>query len=142
MSRGGQRSRHGGDVGEVTRSPADAYYPTTMTATRTPDLDALVAAGAQLARAIGQLVPSNGRALEFFHDVLHRAQDQGGRDVWGCFAAGLITEVEARDVVMARFATWLSYENGVKEPSSETWNSPDLERCFEQAILGRPARDA
>ena len=106
----------------------------------TPNLDALVGAGAQVARAMGQAEPHKGRALEFFRDVLHRRQEERGRDVWGCFVAGLITEVEARNVVMARFATWLSHENGVQEPSSETWNSPGLERSFELAILGRPAR--
>lgn len=102
---------------------------------RSPDLDLLVACGAYAARAMGQHEANEARARAFFKDLLY-----GKRDIWGCLTEGLITETEARNAIMARFATWLSDENGVREPSSDTWSHSDLEHRFDVAILGRPAK--
>ena len=107
-----------------------------------PDLGLLVACGAQVAKAMGQREADVSGARLFFRALLHADRQQGGKEIWAALTAGLITETEARDAVMARFATWLSRENGVDEPSSETWSTPELERSFEIALLGRPASQA
>jgi hypothetical protein len=71
---------------------------------------------------------------------LSRRLEQGGRELWACLREGTITETEIRDATMARFVTWLSASNRMKEPPSDAWASPELERCFEIALLGRPAK--
>jgi hypothetical protein len=102
-----------------------------------PDIEALVASGNRLADAMGQARPEASSAWRFFEDILHTSQDQGGRDLWRCFAAGIITGTELRNVTMARFATWLSRLNDVSEPSSEAFGSPELDRSFDVALFGR-----
>lgn len=88
---------------------------------------------------MGQPTADEARTRAFLRHLLHGEQRRGGKDIWGGFRAGLITEIEARDAVMANFATWLSRENGVSEPPSDTWNSPELEHGFEVALFGRAA---
>ncbi len=91
--------------------------------------------------ATGSLgVPCRQRAEAFIHSLLHEDADQGGKNVWAGFAAGLITEVEVRDVVMANMATWLAHENDAREPAGDRWVTADIELEFERALLGRPAR--
>jgi hypothetical protein len=108
-----------------------------MSDDRPPNLVKLAACGARVAKAMRQPEPEEARAVAFFEEILLR---KDGRELWTCLKEGLITETEIRDATIARFATWLCQVNGVKEPSSETWASPEIERCFEQALLGRPAR--
>ena len=105
-----------------------------------PDIDALVACSDRVAEAMSQPKPAAAGARTFFMETLHKAQDQGGRDLWGCFVDGLITECELRDGTMARCATWLSHLNSMSdsEPSTETWCSSEIERDFELALFGRP----
>ena len=105
----------------------------------TPDLDSLVMCGERTAGAMRQHAGNRDRTVAFFRHLLHGDQAEGGKDVWECLRLGLITEIEVRDVVMAHFATWLSRENRVPEPSSDTWSSPALEHLFELALFGRPA---
>lgn len=105
-----------------------------------PDLNLLVACGQRVAAAMQQREARRDRVLSFFRQLLLVAQDCGGKDVLGCLRAGIITETEARDVVMANFATWLSHENGTPEPSADTWVSSALDDSFEFALLGRAAR--
>ena len=64
-----------------------------------------------------------------------------GRDVIHATAAGLITRAEARDLVIAHSATWLSRPNGIDEPSYDRWRSAELERSFERALLGAAVRE-
>lgn len=109
--------------------------PETGSCERYPDLDLLVACGVHAAKAMGQREANAARARTFFQELLY-----GERDIWGCLVEGLITETEARNAIMARFATWLSDENGVSEPSSDIWSTSDLEHRFDVAILGRPAQ--
>jgi hypothetical protein len=65
---------------------------------------------------------------------------EGGKEILACLCDGLITEVEARDLLMANVATWVAHEHGLREPTSATWTSRDLTLEFELALLGRPAR--
>ncbi len=58
---------------------------------------------------------------------------------WAAHLGGLITERELRNLLMAHCATQISAANRVSEPSSETYVSEDLERCFDVAIFGRRA---
>jgi hypothetical protein len=109
-----------------------------MSHDRAPDLAELAACGVLVATAMHQREPEAARAAAFFKEIL---LEKGGRELWAGLEEGLITETEIRDATMARFATWLSASNGVKEPSSDTWSSPDIERCFEIALLGRPAKE-
>jgi hypothetical protein len=99
---------------------------------RTPDLEALADCAILVAKAMNQPAPERARAIAFFDEILH-----GERDLWGCHVDGLITEAELRNATMARCATWLSYENGVDEPGSDRWASPEIDRAFERALLGR-----
>lgn len=92
---------------------------------RLPDLTLLVACGVHAAKAMGQREADEAKTRVFFEDILHGNQRQGRRDIWGCLTEGLITEVEARNGVMARFATWLSCENKMREPSASVWCSSD-----------------
>jgi hypothetical protein len=108
-----------------------------MSDDRAPSLDDLVACGVRVANAMGQPQPDASRAAAFFKEILF---DEGNRELWACLKAGLITETEIRDATMARFATWLSDSNSVEEPSSDTWSTREIERSFELALLGRPAR--
>jgi hypothetical protein len=104
---------------------------------RLPDMTALLAATARVAAAMGHPPADEARARRFLQGVLY--PDEGGRDLWGCLMAGLCTEIEVRDALMARVATWLSYENDAREPPCDQWGSPEIERDFESALYGRPA---
>jgi hypothetical protein len=108
-----------------------------MSYDRTPSLVDLAACGVHVAKAMGQPEPDAARAAAFFQEILF---EQSGRELWACLREGLITEAEIRDATMARFATWLSDANGMKEPPSDTWANAEIERCFEIALLGRPAK--
>lgn len=87
---------------------------------------------------MGQRRPDANAARAFLEHVLHAPQAQGGRDLWGCHADGLITATELRDALLARLATWLSHANGVAEPSSDRWLSRELETLVERALFGEP----
>jgi hypothetical protein len=50
---------------------------------------------------------------------------------------GLITDIEARDLVMAHVTTWLSTINNILEPSCDFYFSRILELDFEIALFGR-----
>jgi hypothetical protein len=100
----------------------------------TPDIEALIRCGNRVADEIKQPRPEENQARVFFLETLHKTQAQGGRDLWGCFAAGLITETELRDATMARYATWLSHINGTSEPAWQ--GSPAIHACFERALFG------
>jgi hypothetical protein len=105
-----------------------------------PDIGALVACGERVAEAMRQRRPEADQARSFFRETLLEPEGQGGRDLWGGFTDGLITEVELRDATMARFATWLSNLNASREPSSTEWSTSEIEECFELALFGRAAR--
>jgi hypothetical protein len=96
----------------------------------------LVACGVRLAQAMRQPEPDRARAATFFEEILLQ---EDGRELWADFQDGLMTETELRDGTMARFATWLSEANGLTR-RPDTWSTPELERCFEMALLGRPAK--
>jgi hypothetical protein len=85
---------------------------------RLPDLNLLMECGAHWATAMGQREPDEVRARTFFHEILHKDQRLGGRDLWGCMTAGVITEEEIRNAVMDRFVTWMLHENGIREQPS------------------------
>jgi len=103
---------------------------------REPDLPALVLCVARAAEAMGMYPPPAVEAESFLRARLFAPQAEGGKDVLGCVRDGLITRTEARDLVMAHVATWISRRCGAPEPSSELWSSSELERAFELALLG------
>ena len=100
---------------------------------------ALVACVLRLADAMHQARPAEVEVREFLGQLLHRPQSEGGKEVWSCTNQGLITEIEARDLVLAHLATWLSHTNECAEPSCEVYSSDALEAAFEQALFGRRA---
>lgn len=104
-------------------------------------LKALATCADHAADAMGMARPDPLRAEDFIQKLVFAKQSEGGKDIPGCLDLDLITDVEARDLVMAHIATWLSHLNNVPEPSSETWSTRDLELQFEVALLGRPARE-
>ena len=62
------------------------------------------------------------------------SQQDGGRGYWEAIEYPLITEIEGRNVLMAHLATWISYANGLDEPGSDTWSSPQLEEAVERLL--------
>jgi hypothetical protein len=104
------------------------------------DLQRLVECVGLVAEAMGAGRP-NVRSVEaFLKTVLFAPASEGGKDILGCLSDGLITEGEARDLLMANVATWVAHLHGSREPSAKTWTSRELELEFETALLGRPAR--
>jgi hypothetical protein len=109
---------------------------------RAPDMKALGLCVARAAEAMVMQMPPIVETEGFIRARLLASQQVGGKDVLGCLGHGLITETEARDLVMAHIATWISHQNGAPEPSSDLWSSRALELEFEMALLGRAARTA
>ena len=109
---------------------------------REPDITALTLCVARAAEAMGMQMPPTVEAESFIRTRLLASQQVGGKDVLGCLGDGLITETEARDLVMAHIATWLSHRNSAPQPSSDLWSTRALELEFEMALLGRAARTA
>jgi hypothetical protein len=59
-----------------------------MTQHASPDMDRLVASGASLAAAIQQPPPDRVAAGAFFHAILLKPWDEGGRELWEGFGKG------------------------------------------------------
>jgi hypothetical protein len=106
----------------------------------TADLEKLVCCVASMAAAMGVEAPERDQAARFLDNLVHGARNVGGRQILLCLEDRLITEVEARNLLMAHVATWVSHQNRVEEPSYDLYTSPELELQFEVALLGRPAR--
>ena len=102
-----------------------------------PDFDELVTCAGLAARGM-RLANVDGHALtRFLADLLHKSQQEGGRELWNSYASGLITAIEFRNVVIDRLATWLADHNGVEQPSSKLWCTHELERAFDRALFPR-----
>jgi len=93
-----------------------------------------------MATAMSQPVVDSARTKSFLQTLVHCPTSEGGKEVWPCLQAGLITEIEARNLVMAHCASWLSNANRVSEPSHESWGSAALDAGFDNALFGRAAR--
>jgi hypothetical protein len=111
----------------------------TQTIDRAVRLSAVAGWVERAAEAMQLPKPDSGLVDAFLWNVLYTDQSAGGEDVWGALTAGLVSEMEARDVVGARVATWLSDINSVAEPSYDEWGTPELDAALEVAMLGRPA---
>lgn len=82
----------------------------------------------------------NTRAASLFLEKLVLVpQSAGGRGVWESVHAGLITEVEGRNLFLSHVATWLSHEASAAEPCHEQWGSRALDETVERALYGRLA---
>lgn len=103
-------------------------------------LEKLVCCVASLAAAMRVQAPDRDQAARFLDNLVHGARNVGGRQILLCLENRLITEVEARNLLMAHVATWVSHQNQVGEPPCDLYTSPELELQFEVALLGRPAR--
>ena len=104
-----------------------------------PSFETLLACGRRIASALALPEPQPESTRAFFDMILFRPQRQGGRELWPAFALGIITDSELRSAVLARFATWLSNEKDVREPSCDIWGSAQLEADVDAALFGRPA---
>jgi hypothetical protein len=102
-----------------------------------PDFDELVSCAALAARAMGLAETDGGTLTRLMAELLHEPEREGGRELWNCYASGLITAIEVRNVIIARLATWLANRRGVEEPSSEMWCTAQLERAFDRALFPR-----
>lgn len=107
-----------------------------------PEILRLISCTVLLADAIGQERPPEDIARTFLTELLHMPQSEGGKDVWGCLVAGLISEIEVRNLIMAHCSTWLSHLNGCEEPGTHTYDSVKVSAAYELALFGRPARPA
>lgn len=104
-----------------------------------PDLERLASCVDRVAAAMGQSAAGRAQTRAFLETLLFTSKPDGGKEIWPCLRDGLITEIEARDLVMAHCATWLSSCNGLAEPSSDEWGSEELQAAFEDALFGRRA---
>lgn len=111
-----------------------------MGAVYTSDLEKLVCSVESMAAAMRVKAPDRDQAARFLDNLVHGERSVGGRQILLCLEERLITEVEARNLLMEHVATWVSHHNQVEEPSCDSYNSPELELQFEMALLGRPAR--
>ena len=102
-----------------------------------PDINELVSCAGLAARAMGRADADEGTLTRLLADLLHKPQGEGGREIWNCYASGLITAIELRNVIIARLATWLADRGGAEEPSSEMWCTAQLERAFDRALFPR-----
>ena len=101
-----------------------------------PNLDRLGDASVAMALAIGYQEPDRVRLANFLGELLYKSQQEGGRELWECFIAGLITRTELRDALMARLSTELAHLYGVTEPNATQWASREIEHSFEAALFG------
>ena len=100
-----------------------------------PNLEHLVDAALAMARTIGHDEPDRAQTSDFLNEVLYRSQQDGGRDLWGCFGRRLLTRAELRDGLMARLSTHFAHVNGVEETSNLEWTSTQLEQAFDAALF-------
>jgi len=94
-----------------------------------PDVTELARCVASAADAMRLQRPDPAAAEAFVSALIHRSEPDG-REVMVALDHGLITRVEARNLVIAHAATWLASLNGVEEPSYDTWGGADLEASF------------
>ena len=99
-----------------------------------PDLPQLVRVARNVAAAMHVTPPPDGTLEPFLHELLF-----GERDLWAAWRSGIITEVELRNAMLARVATFLCAEAGVREPSAELWATAELERAMELGLYRRAA---
>lgn len=107
-----------------------------------PDMMRLTMAARALAAAMAQARPNERSLQVYLEAMLYTAQGHGGHDTWACLLDGLITEVETRNLVMARCATWMSDENCCREYPVDEWLAPmtNISSAFDLALFGRAAR--
>lgn len=109
---------------------------TSVDAFAQPDIGLLASCVEQMAAAMSQPAVEAVQTRAFLEWLLFTSQSDGGKEVWPCLRAGLITKIEARDLVMAHCATWLSNANSVVEPGYDNWGSEELEATFYEALFG------
>jgi|SRR6478752_2790645 len=101
-----------------------------------PNLERLVDAALAMALAIGYHEPDRVRTARCLESLLYKSQQEGGRELWGCYLDRLITQTELRDALIARLSTELAHLYGVEEPNATQWLSRELERSFDAALFG------
>jgi hypothetical protein len=103
----------------------------------TTDLERLAACVARAAVAMRLQAPAVDQTIAFLNHLILGDHDQA---VMPCLQLGLISEIEARDLVMAHTATWLRHQNGVGTPPCDWSTMSEIEQEFTKALLGRPAQ--
>jgi len=101
-----------------------------------PNLERLVDAALAMAVGIGYHEADRAQIARFLESLLYKSQQEGGRELWGCYIARLITQTELRDALIARLSTELAHLDEVEEPHATPWVSRELEHSFEAALFG------
>lgn len=99
-----------------------------------PNIAQLVGAARRVAAALSVEPPPDAALEEFVRELLF-----GSRELWPVLREHLITEIELRDALLARTATFLCRHGGIREPSSERWCTRELQLAYEEALFGREA---
>jgi len=111
-----------------------------MTNLRDLNINSLAICAISMASAMDFRAPPIEDVVSFLSNLVLSPQEVGGKDIAVSLELGLITEIEARDLVMAHVATWLSKINKILEPSCDFYSSKILELDFEIALFGRALR--
>jgi hypothetical protein len=101
-----------------------------------PNLERLVDAALAIAVAIGYHEPDRAQTARSLESLLYKSQQEGGRELWGCYIARLITQTELRDALIARLSIELAHLDGIEEPNATQWLSRELGHSFEAALFG------
>lgn len=79
------------------------------------------------------------KAKQLIEHVLFDQKYYGveGKQAWACYASGIITKREVRNLLMAHAATKIAHENQRNEPQLSSYISPELCHRFECALFGK-----
>ena len=106
-----------------------------------PNKEKLTICIGDMATAMGMKSLPEDLCSNLIEHVLYKSEYQGvkGKEGWAGLTRGLITEREARNLLMAHSATKISNFNEKEEPASNTYSTKTLCSNFEIALLGRSA---
>lgn len=106
-----------------------------------PNKEKLKICISDLAAAMGMKSLPEELSSNLIEHVLYKGEYQGvkGKNSWAGLIQGIITEREARNLLMAHSATKISNFNDKEEPGCNTYSTKVLCSNFEIALLGRVA---
>ena len=93
----------------------------------------------EMATAMGMEPLPEAFSLSLIKHVLYKNKYQGveGKQGWAGLTRGIITEREARNLLMAHCATKIASFNRATEPGYDMYSTRELCSNFEVALLGR-----
>lgn len=104
-----------------------------------PNIDDLLACIELMAASMKFKSLSQEKAKQLIEHVLFDQKYYGveGKQAWACYASGIITKREVRNLLIAHAATKIAQENKRNEPQLSSYTSPGLYHRFERALFGK-----